>query len=64
MRESINFEATRDFSGLRPPVKQLRRELTRLSKVVPDFARIEVENVKSEAGYWYTRLVARWTQYA
>ena len=64
MSEIVELTATRDLGHANDVrLKALRRELTRLAKVVPDNAIIRIENVgRVENGplYW-RRLVARWT---
>ena len=66
MTEAIELRATRQLghkSDVR--LKSLRRELTRLAKVVPDYARIELESVSPNAnsGPYHRQLVATWTEY-
>lgn len=51
------------YGGQPPTIKQLRSALTRLLKVAPVDARIEVERYQSRQNNTYTRIVARWSVY-
>lgn len=67
MKELIEFTATR-YAGHRSEVtlRNLRRELSRLAKVAPADARIEIESISAREGTpaYHRQIVARWSDLA
>ena len=63
MSEYVTMTATREIYGYHNPIRTLRRELTRLAKIVPPTATIAFEKVKLDSGAWVTRIVAKWNLY-
>lgn len=66
MKELIEFTATR-YAGRVNDVtlKNVRRELTRLARAVPPYAKIAIEPYSAREGTpaYHRNIVARWSDY-